>query len=313
MKVLFVSSSNRIGISPIVIKQGESLESVGVSVFYYGIKGKKILGYLSNISKIRRQINLLKPDIIHAHYSLSGIVASMAGAKPLVVSLMGSDVKSGVFFRLLIHLFNFIYNWKYIVVKSMDMLADLKIDNVHVLPNGVDIENFKPLNKNICQNKLGWSSAKIHLLFAANPDRPEKKFILAEQSVKLCGFDQTELHVLKNVNHSEIIYHYNAADVVILSSLWEGSPNVIKEAMACNRPIVSTNVGDVHTLFGTESGHYISANNVEDFASKLKLAIEYSLSLKTTSGRDRIIQQGLDSSTIANRILDLYKKAITKR
>ena len=76
--------------------------------------------------------------------------------------------------------------------------------------------------------------------------------------------------------HKEIPVWYNAADVIILSSLWEGSPNVIKEAMACNRPIVTTDVGDIRWLLGNINGHYIASFTPEDFSKKIKQSINFS-------------------------------------
>ena len=96
-------------------------------------------------------------------------------------------------------------------------------------------------------------------------------------------------------------------ELVILTSLWEGSPNVIKEAMACNCPIVSTNVGDVRWVIGDTEGCYITSFDPEDVAEKIKLALEFG---KRTNGRDRIIELGLDSETIAKRLIDIYSKVL---
>ena len=97
--------------------------------------------------------------MVHSHYSLSAFAASIACSSPLVVSLMGSDVKSDYIFRLFIYLFNLI-SWKRIIVKSPDMKSSLNISSAIVVPNGVDLSLFKPLNKNLCKKKLNWSLKK---------------------------------------------------------------------------------------------------------------------------------------------------------
>ena len=100
MRVLFVSSGNSVkGISPIIKNQGDSLVDMGVDLTYFTIKGKGFKGYSNSVFKLKKVLNKNEYDIIHAHYSLSAIVASFAGAKPLVVSLMGSDVKHNNYYK----------------------------------------------------------------------------------------------------------------------------------------------------------------------------------------------------------------------
>ena len=105
-------------------------------------------------------------------------------------------------------------------------------------------------------------------------------------------------------------YYYSAADVVLLTSVTEGSPNVIKEAMACNCPIVSTDVGDVREVLGNTEGCYISGLDPVEVAEKTKKALEFSYTKGRTKGRQRIIELGLDSESIAKKIVEVYKKAL---
>ena len=97
---------------------------------------------------------------------------------------------------------------------------------------------------------------------------------------------------------------------MLLTSFSEGSPQIVKEAMACNLPVVSTNVGDVEWLFGNEPGHYLTSFEPEDVAEKLKLAFDFKEKFGRTNGRQRIIELGLDSETIANKIVKIYRKII---
>lgn len=102
----------------------------------------------------------------------------------------------------------------------------------------------------------------------------------------------------------------NASDVVVLTSLWEGSPNVIKEAMACNRPIICTNVGDVSLVFGNTLGCYLISFDPKDVVSKLTMALSFSEKHDKTNGRRRIFELGLDSKTVANRIINIYQSIL---
>jgi glycosyltransferase involved in cell wall biosynthesis len=302
MRVLFVSSGNgSSGISPIIKNQGESLQKVGVELDYFAIRGKGVGGYLRGISELRRELKGKSYDIVHAHYWLSGIVASLAGAKPLIVSLMGDDVKATPIFRWIIYIFHYL-SWQKIIVKSRDMYETLGIREAHTIPNGVDMERFKPIERGLALQEVGWDGEKRHILFTSDPMRVEKNFKLAEMAFSELPDKDLELHYLKDIPHAKIPYYYNASSVVILTSLWEGSPNAIKEAMACNVPIVSTDVGDVRELISETEGCYISSFNYREFASDIAQALKFE---GRTDGRERI--QHLNREFIADKILNLYK------
>jgi glycosyltransferase involved in cell wall biosynthesis len=308
MKVLFVSSGNsRQGISPIIKNQGESLFNQGIDIHYFTIKGRGITGYLSNVKPLKKYLRQNKFNIIHAHYSLSAFVASLAGAKPLIVSLMGSDVKSKKYFKIVIKIFNF-FSWNRIIVKSQDMKVALGIDKVELIPNGVNLDRFKSMNQMECKKRLSWNTSKKQILFAANPDRPEKNFQLALDAYNTLQEKNVALKVLDNVPNDLMPVYFNAADVVVLTSLWEGSPNVIKEAMVCNIPIVSTNVGDVKEVIGKTKGCYISTFEPEDVAEKIQKALDFG---KRTTGREDI--KHLESGVIAKRIIEVYNKVLDKK
>lgn len=317
MKVLFVASGNDGTDTPTIIKnQGRSLACAGVDVDYFYISGKGIKGYLLSAKLLCGLLNERKYDIVHAHYSLSAFVASLAGAKPLVVSLMGSDVKSAKWYKFIIRLFAFIFNWKAIIVKSRDMYNDLGMGRAIVIPNGVNMERFKPMDKTFCQERLRWDESKKHILFPANASRPVKDYALAEAAVQMTN-DQLPitnthviLHAFKNTPNEETPFWYNAADVILMTSKWEGSPNAIKEAMACSRPIVATNVGDIAERISGVDGCYVSqARNPYEIAK----LIEKSLKYDRTNGRERISNDGLDSEKINDCIIKVYAQAILKK
>lgn len=120
------------------------------------------------------------------------------------------------------------------------------------------------------------------------------------------------LHTVYNVTNTDLIYYYNAAELLLMTSFHEGSPNVIKEAMACNCPIVSTDVGDLRWLFGQTPGYFITSFNPADIAEKIKRAIEFRKKNSQTKGRERILELGLDSDTVAMKIIEVYKKVLAR-
>ena len=246
-------------------------------------------------------------DVIHAHYSLSAFVASLAGSRPLIVSLMGSDVQKGLKYRIYIHLFAFLFSWKHVIVKTQKMKASLKMDRAIVLPNGVDLQRFHEMEQKKSQNKLDWNERNKHILFPANISRPEKNYRLFNQATKKLVDDNVVVHWFNEVSNAETPYWYNAADVVVMTSLREGSPNVIKESMACGRPIVSVDVGDVKELFGNTEGCYIAERNPEDIAAKIQQALSFK---GKTNGRQRIIDLGLSNDLVAKRLIAIYEEVL---
>lgn len=306
MKILFISSGNsKSGISPIILNQGNSLVDAGNSISYFAIKGNGIIGYLKNIKLLKKHLKDNNYDVIHAHYIWCGIIATLAGAKPLVVSLMGSDVKGSKVNHFLSFLFSKFF-WKKIIVKSEDMLMSLKVKKAVIIPNGVNFEIFKPVNKNEALAFTKWDITKKHVLFAGDPKRKVKNFELAKSAIEKISDNHIELHVLTNIDNKLLPFYYCAADVILLTSLWEGSPNVIKEAMACNRPIVSTNTGDVQKVIGNTKGCFITDYSAEECKQKIMLALSYDF----TDGRENI--KHLNSKHIANLLVNLYQSAINE-
>ena len=192
-------------------------------------------------------------------------------------------------------------------MKSEDMKESLGIVEAVIVPNGVNVDRFCVIDKKECQRKLGWCSEKKHVLFPSDPARYEKNFDLLRKSVALIDDLDIEVHCLKDIPNEQTPLWYNASDVVAMSSLWEGSPNAIKEAMACCRPIVTTNVGDVELNLKGVEGCHVVGSSAEHYATSLRKALSFG---GNTKGRERINQLGLSSQQIANKLLDLYQESI---
>ena len=308
MKVLFISSGKSGRVGDVVKNQGESLKTGGIEIDFYLIK-PGFLGYLFAIPKIRRAFKKGNYDLAHAHYSLSGFTAALAGCRPLVVSLMGSDAYMSGWLRVLARFF---YNnkWNITIVKTKQMKELLRMDKAYVIPNGVDINRFKPFPKEDARKYLNYPLHKKLILFISNPNRPEKNMGLAEKAFKDLRRNKVELKHIYNVTNEDMPLYYNATDALLLTSKWEGSVNVVKEAMACNCPIVSTDVGDVSWVIDETEGCFITSFKSEDIAQKIQAAFTFG---KRTSGRQRIIELGLVSEVVAKKIISLYREAISKK
>lgn len=307
MKVLFVSSGRKGGVSPLIKNQGDSLIDAGIEIHYLLIKSG-IKNYLNSIFQIRNIFKNNNFDLIHAHYSLSGFAASIGGKYPVVVSLLGSDAYKPFLLRWLTRMFSY-YRWDKTIVKTSRMLDELNLKNAEVIPNGVDIERFKPLSKDTSRKKINFITTKKILVFASDPNRKEKNYKLAIDTVKYLNRNDIELIPVFDVPNSEMPYYLNASDVLILTSKYEGSVNVVKEAMACNVPVVSTDVGDVKQNTYGLNGCFVCESNPASLADGLIKALS---TVNGTDNRERIIGLGLDSVSIAKKIINIYNQILDK-
>ena len=257
MKVLFVCSGNsKFGISPIVKNQGESLKNNGVNIAYFTIKGKGFKGYLKNIPRLKKFLKSNKYDLIHAHYSLSAIAASLAGAKPIITSLMGSDIQAKTFWKLMIKFFNRI-SWKTTIVKSLRMREQIGISDALVIPNGVDVNRIQSIKPS-----SGMSFDVVYagrLIKTKNIDILLKSLYLLKRDYKMdlkCaiieeGPEETKLRVLvralnlsKNVkffgrvNEDKLISILKSSRVFVSCSTNEGFGIAFLEANAAGLPVV---------------------------------------------------------------------------
>ena len=312
MKVLFVSSGNKTG-DPrdVVNNQGTALKKRGVDLDYFCVRGGGLRGYLSALPALRRRLATDPTDIVHAHYSLSGFLAYFAGARPLIVSLMGSEAYGGRVIGLMTRIFARFF-WSNIIVKSREMKDKLGLKDAVIIPNGVDLSVFYEREKKEALAKTFPDSNKTNILFVADPGRAEKNFTLASDLVRMLNDGNVLLTPVHNIPINDLPLFYSAADVVLLTSSWEGSPNVIKEAMACGCPIVSTDVGDVRLIIGSTEGTYLASHKASDISEKLSKAIRYSRTKGRTKGRERIKEIGLDSDNISLEIISLYERVLHK-
>lgn len=312
MKILVVSrlKPNK-KISIITHRQMFSIQKMGHNLIYFSVEKGGLFGYLNALIKLRKVLRKNNFDVVHAHYSLCGIISTLAGVKHLVVSLMGSDAKNSNINKFIIKYF-IGKKWGKVIVKSEEMLSTIKAfskvkKEIIVLPNGVDFKLFKPIKKQDARKQLGWDSNAKIILFGSDPARTEKRYYNAEKAVNNLrdkGY-KIELKILKDVAPENVPLYINGSDVVLLTSDREGSPNIIKEAMACNIPIVTTKVGDVEMVIGnTPSCIIIEKNNLELISSALSNIL--SSSTERTQGRERI--KWLSNERIAKKLVDFYEK-----
>jgi teichuronic acid biosynthesis glycosyltransferase TuaC len=325
LKVLFVSSGNskNFELSPLINAQKISLEEQGLEVDFFPVIGKGLFGYLKSAKKLRIFLKDKKYDVIHAHYSLCGWTTILARTGiPIVISLMGTDAhgiynsgKGPNFFSRYLTLFTwFVQPFSdAIISKSSNIDTSVyrrKIANI--IPNGVKMVQFPVFDYDF-RKELGLNQNKKYLLFLGNKQDPNKNHVLVEKALKVLNDPDIELIAPYPVPHDTVVKYFWAADVFVHAAFMEGSPNVVKEAMACNCPIVATDVGDIKWVLGDTDGCYVSSFDAVDFASNIKKSLDFVAKYGRTQGRKRIIELGLDSETVANKIIGVYQNVLKRR
>jgi glycosyltransferase involved in cell wall biosynthesis len=299
MKILVVCSGNSGFISPFVQEQVDALISLGIKITIYQVKGRGILGYLNNLPDIKKKIKEFTPDLIHAHYGLSGLLSCMQRDVRVIITFHGSD--GYIWYVRLLSKFAARLSAYNIFVSSKIRIKIGGHKNNSVIPCGIKMDIFFPLDKNIARNDLGLDSEKKYILFSGRFDNKVKNFPLAEEAVKLVD-NEIELIELKNKTRAQVNLLLNACDLLLLTSYSEGSPQIIKEAMACNSPIVATDVGDILDIIQNVEGTFLSSFLPIDISNQIIIALKFG---KKTNGREKI--KNYDNNIIAKKILAIYQ------
>lgn len=288
-----------------IFELSESLKKLGVNIDFFLVRKKGISGYLWHLDELRNAAR--GADLIHAFYGLSGCLAALQKRVPTVISYLGSDINVPKL-NLLSSFACALANWRIFVSKKLyrKSLFSPK-NNFSIIPFGVDLSCFRPINKSNARKFLDLDESRKYVLFSSSFGNPVKNYALAAQAISLVG-DVELVEMLKGRTRAEVSALYSACDLFLMTSFNEGSPQVIKEAMACNCPIVSTDVGDVGEVIGGTEGCYITSFDPGDVARKIEMALSFK---KGTKGRENI--RHLEINRISKRIIDVYEKIMDSK
>ena len=307
-KILIVSHSVNGEISPFVYEQMNSLKRNGCETNYYGITGKGVIGYLTSLRGLNRIIREFRPDLIHAHYGLSGLLANFQRRVPVVTTYHGSDVHSGGKILKLSRKAMCLSVYNIFVSEKLLRLSGYINDNSCVLACGVDLDAIQEIPREDARKQLSIGRDEVFGLFSGAFGNAVKNYALAKAAAdEVKGLRLVEL---KGYSRKEVNLLMNAADFLLMTSLNEGSPQVIKEAMACGTPVVSVDVGDVTDVIGETEGCFIAERNSDDLADKIQIALAFR---GKTMGRHRIIELGLSDEQVAKRLIGLYEEILRRR
>ena len=305
MKVLIVGNNKSGQFSPFVTEQVNALKKLGVEFDFYGVDGKGASGYLSNLSPLKKKIHEFKPDLLHAHYGLSGMLANLQRAVPVVTTYHGSDIHSKGLNLSMSKITARYSAYNIFVSPWLLELSGYHGENKCIIPCGVDTTTFTPIDRVEARKTLGWDDNEQIVLFAGAFDNEVKNSPLAKEAVALVP--NTTLVELRGYTREQVNILINAANCLLMTSHREGSPVVIKEAMACGTPIVSVDVGDVKDVTSGVKGCYISTYDANDVATNIRQALSFR---GKTDGPQRIVDKGLSNEIVAKRILKIYQAVI---
>lgn len=310
MKILIVASINGGGkFAPFVIEQTEALKKEGCSFDFYGINGTGFFGYYSNRGGLLKKIEEFKPDLIHAHYGLSGLLAVLQTKVPVVITFHNGETHTFVG-NLLSSIAAMRAKYVVYVAEHIRQLCYLKAKHYSIIPCGINLSdcNITPFEE--ARKALGFEDGKKYILFGGAFDNLRKNFPLLKEAISLLpNKDQIVCLEMKGLSREECTLKMCACDLFALPTKSEGSPQALKEAMACNCPIVATDVADIKHLLGDIEGHYLCDFDPKDAAAKVAAALQFN---KRTTARERITALGLTNDLVAKKLVSIYKSVLEK-
>ena len=328
MKVLLVTNMFPVETKPyygiFVHEYVESMRQLGMEMDVFATDASRSrLNYVKDIPRLRKAVAQGTYDLIHLQhtYSVHQMLLGSIGLgkkSPSLLTLheaeilLPSDVREKSFDPL----GNLIYSRraKLRALNAVDRVVSVEKtmptvlgyqQPFEVIPPGIDTKLFVPKSKEECRRKLGFSLDRPLLFFPADPNRSvHKGFTILRQALQYLP-PKTELKCGGSIRHEDMADYMNAADVVVQTSNFEASPMVIKEAMACNIPIVSTDVGDVRWILGETKGCYVCDREPRSVATSLQAALDFRA---RTSGRDRIDELQISLEGTAHKYLNIYQQ-----
>lgn len=286
----------------------------------YGGKGSNPRDMFLLYKEVRRQVSKSHPDVIHCHYAtITGAVTLLAAkGTPTIISFGGDEVygtyknnNSTLSVRTILARIFSKYCARHAsisIVKNGQMADILKkwgCKRVVDVPNGVNLDLFRPMDMHYCREILGLLPDTLYVNFAIRGKDYVKRRDLAEEAISICnkyGNNHYQLLLLENISPDQIPFYLNAGNVLLICSNHEGSPNIVKEALACNRPVVTTDIGDIRQRFNLVNGIFF----VHQDPMAIAKSIDQAAQLKQSDGRKFIIGS-FSEEKIAQIIVQLYK------
>jgi teichuronic acid biosynthesis glycosyltransferase TuaC len=304
-----------------IARQVRFLRAAGVEVDVFSFRGgRRPLRYLAAWARLRRQLTAGRQryDLVHAQFGQSGLLA-LPKRLPLVVTFRGDDLfgilgrdgRPTPAGRLLQWLSRQVARRADAAILVSEHLKQYLSHSapVHIVPSGLDLELFRPIAREEARHHLGWPPDERRVLFVGDPGDPRKRYDLARQAVELVNCTVgAELVIGWRVPHEEMPFYMSACDALVFTSREEGSPNAVKEALACDLPVVSVAVADVPLRLQGIPGCEVCA---DDSPPTIAAALERTLRRNARSGgRGREAACQLDERLLTGRVIDIYRSVL---
>jgi glycosyltransferase involved in cell wall biosynthesis len=305
-------TSQKPAYGPFVKRSVDGLEALGIKgdvLFVHGYMGKSAYVCAAII------VTLLSAEkryrLVHAHGGETALIARFYASAPVIASYLGSDLLAPTENGWPVRIRSTILR-RHAALMTATTTKSRHMESVlpraarrrnRIIPDGVELRKFTPIDRDVARMHLNWSRAASVVLFAGRAD-PIKRLWLAREAVELARRElpDLELAVVSTAAPGEMPLYYSAADCLLHTSSSEGSPNVIKEALACNLPIVATPAGDIEEL--VKRAHPGAVVPAEARA----LAIELVRCCRVpTRSNGRTLTNGLDLESAAIATLDFYR------
>jgi teichuronic acid biosynthesis glycosyltransferase TuaC len=320
MRVLMITSEWPTPARPywarFIVQQVEFLQKSGVDIDVIAFRGaKNPINYVRAWYRVHRRLQQSPYDLIHAQWAQSALTA-LPTRLPLVVTFRGGEtdgiVGPGGKCTVIGRILRFV-SWivatraDELVLVSGHMRRHLPQRSFHIVPSGLDFSRLPLISQDAARKQLGLPASKRLVLFVGNPAEPLKRYAFAREIVSRLN-SEAELVLAWGVPHDEIPVYMNACDALLVTSVYEGSPNVVKEALACNLPIVSVAVGDIPDRLNGVAGCSVHPDNDPD---RIAAALATVLQRKErTNSRPAV--RDLDENILARRMTEIYRKAASK-
>lgn len=302
-----------------IARQAEYLRRAGVHVDLFPFKGeRRISNYFAAWREVQSRLRRGSYDLVHAQFGQSGLTALPARV-PLVVTFRGDDLEgiigengryipTGWLLRVISRTVARRADAAIVVSEHMKQHLPRSVD-AQVLPSGIDLDLFRPEPQHLVRSRLNLPADRKLVLFVGNPNLARKRFGLARKAVEIVNQSiPAELIAGWGHPHQEIVSLMNACDALLFTSMQEGSPNAVKEALACNLPVVSVKVGDVGLrLQGIDGCELCPDDRVETVAGALERVLR-----RGGRTRSRLAVQDLDERLLTERLIGIYRSVLPR-
>lgn len=291
-------------VAPFIYEQMQELKPLGCEFKICFVRGGGVKSYIKAYLDMKKMIKTYQPNIIHAHYGLCGFIAILQNRIPVVTTYHGSDVNNP-HVRLCSKIAMAKSKCNIFVSNRLQQVAG-KVSCSVVIPCGVDTNWFVPMDKTECRKNLGWNQDKTYILFSKEFLDYAKNYPLAKTVMEI--FDPSATLVeFYGYTRQQAVWLYSAVDCALMTSFTEGSPQFIKEAVACGCPIVSTDVGDVNFVVRDVENCKITSYDAQEIAESMHQMIAIGHFKETQ------LDNKYDKRQVAKAILDQYIKVLTNR